>query len=350
MPTKGHPLQRRLAKQMRHLKKWLFKLRPSKLVTVLLLLLIWLYRERQESDEQLDELLEANPESKLAYYVRLVRNKLINFLLFIVVPCLVIVYNLSDGDLMRKIGRFGQESSLVQLFCSIFGFFTGRADEVDELDEQDKARLYQKYDVTIEKLPLELENLRLELKKELKQMKRAVETLAKDHQQFRTVANRFRSGNDTKLETFENKLLEIINEELGRVKDSLLDRINHFQQKYSFLDPSNYEKFCEMFETADAAADLIRKRDHQLKDLFKATTEIILKSELTDEELKEVKRAYLDLVEEIKSNNQDLTKYVEHVKQISDDHLTNKFKSDQIKLFNVSRNRERHRSEIAFRV
>ena len=333
MPTKGQPLQRRLAKHMRQLKKWLLKLKPSKLVTVLLLLLIWLYRERQESDEQLDELLE--PESKLVYYVRLLRNKLINFVLFIVLPCLVIVYNLSDGNLMHQIGRFVQESPFVRFFGSIFGFFTG--DELDELDEQDKARLYQKYDVTIEKLPVELENLRLELKKELKQMKRAVETLAQDQQQFRTVANRFRSGNDSKLETFERKLLEIINEELCRVKNSLLDRINHFQQKYSFLDPSNYEKFCEMFETADAAADLIRKRDHQLKDLFKATTEIILKSELTDEELKEVKRAYLDLVDEIKSNNQDLTKYVEHVKQVSEEHLINKFKSDQNKLFNVSR-------------
>ena len=322
---------------MRRLQKWLAKLNPSKMVTLLLLLLIWMYRERQESDEQLDELLDPSPEAKLAHYVRLIRNKFINFIIFILVPFLVIVCNQSGGDLVRQIGRFGQESSLIQMLASLFGFSTGEADdELDELDDQDKDRLYKKYDITMEKLPLELENLRLELKKELKQTKRTVEGLTQDSQRFRNVANKFRSGNDGKLETFEKKLLEIINEELCRVRNTLLNKIDHFQQKYSFLDPSNYEKFCEMFETADIAAKLIRKRDHQLKDLFKVTTEIILKSELADEELKDVKRAYLDLVEEIKSNNQDLTKYIEHVKQTSENDLTNKFKSDQIKLFNVS--------------
>lgn len=334
MPPRSCRLQKQVAKKIRHIKRWL--LQPSKLVTVLILFLIWIYRERQDGDEQLDELLEANSEPKLAYYVRLIRNKIINFVIFILVPCLVIVCNQSGGDLMRQISRFIQKNSLLQLLGGLLGFFMGGKDDEDELDEQDRDRLYKKYDVTIEKLPLELENLRLELKKELKQVKGIVENLAQDSQQFRTVTKRFRTGNDVKLETFEKKLLEIINDELCRVKNTLLDKIGHFQQKYSFLDPSNYEKFCEMFETADVAADLIRKRDNQLKDLFKITTEINLKSQLTDEELKDVKRAYLDLVDEIKSNNQDLTKYVEHVKQISEDNLTNKFKSDQIKLFNVS--------------
>ena len=143
-------------------------------------------------------------------------------------------------------------------------------------------------------------------------------------------------SNDVKLENFEKQLLEIINEELSNVKDTLLDKINNFEQKYSFLDPSNCEKFREMFQTADVTVDLIRRRDQQLKDLYKITTEINLKRELVDDDLKNVKKAFLDLVEEIKLNNEELAKYIEETKQITEDSLSNRFKNDQIKLLNVS--------------
>lgn len=49
-----------------------------------------------------------------------------------------------------------------------------------------------------------------------------------------------------------------------------------------------------------------------------------------------MKAAYLDLVEDIKSNNQDLAKYIEDIKRTTEENLTNKFKNDQMKLLNVS--------------
>lgn len=56
-----------------------------------------------------------------------------------------------------------------------------------------------------------------------------------------------------------------------------------------------------------------------------------------EDDLKNMKQAYLDLVENINSNSKDLAKYIENVKQITEDSLSNKFKNDQIRLFNVSR-------------
>ena len=273
-------MKRNLLKKLLYFKKWLFKLKLPNLITILLLSLIWLYKERQDSDEQLDDLLELNNESKPLYYFKVIRNKIINFVTFIIIPSLIVIYNLADIDLFQQLAQFGQDNFIVSLLMNLYKLFTNREDEFDELSSEDADRLYKKHDRTIEKLPFEMENLRLEFKKELKRLQKTVDTLTQDNQQFRDLTGRFKANNQAKLETFEKKIVQIINDELDRVKATLIDKNNKFQQKYSFLDPTNYEKFCEMFETVDVTVDLIRRRDQQLKDLFKITTEINLKSEL----------------------------------------------------------------------
>lgn len=276
MRTKNN-IRRKFQRKISFLKKALLRLKLPNLITILLLLLIWLYKERQD-DDQLDDLLD---ESKLHNFFRSFKVRAINFLTFFLVPVLVIVYNLADSDLFKNLAQFTHDNFLVNFFSKFCNFFTSDDDDdFERLDRDDDDRLYRKYSTTIENMPLELENLRLELKKELKQLKTTVDSINKDKEQSHLMRNKIETNNDLKLEKFEKKLIEIINDELYKVKDALLDKINAFQQKYSFLDVSNKDKFCEMFETADVAADLIRLRDKQLKDLFKKTTETELRTDL----------------------------------------------------------------------
>jgi hypothetical protein len=234
-----------------------------RLAVVCLLIVCWLWRIRpliSPFDDVTDESDTSSDDVWLSWFAFL-RQELLELFLQLILPSLYLLQILSRPTNARLIS-----SAFVSL---------------DDNHPHADAASFLNYQSDRDSLQIVLDKCaRLEAQLEQQKLKQTVgsEQLDFQSQECRNECNQLKKQLKTVM-VEQTNLRERVDAHLIEIGKEMHDKLEQFRAQFPGFDLKGRKQFIEMFETADAAVDLIKRRDQQLKDLFKATTELQLQED-----------------------------------------------------------------------
>lgn len=247
-----------LFKRFRSLALW-------RIVMFCVLLACWLWRIRPLLSPFDD--VTNDPESAFGsswnYWFGFARQELLELFLQLILPSLYLLQLLPSS-----FGSAGGSSLISSAFVAssakstnaqFLDCFSGGLDTLQEVFDR-----CNRFEVQLEQqknkqsiASEQLQNFSQEWRQENMQLKKQVKSLTNE----------------------QSQLKERIHLHLTEFGKDWSEKLEQIKLQCPAFDVKGRKQFFEMFETADAAVDLIQRRDQQLKDLFKVTTELQLQKD-----------------------------------------------------------------------